>query len=551
MRKVIAYASLPLLGLASAYLALKAWDGVVGYRSPYAERAPALSRRQPLIPDPPARKLVFIVVDGLREDVALADPAFRALASRGAFYTARTGLPSLSLPGWTYLLTGAPQWVSGVTTNWEKGPVRMESLFSLARAAGMSTALAGDASWERLFGPDIQRAAYFQEKEEPTDTRVAEAALELYRGGAGFLLVHLPDVDKAGHRYGSASPEYRQAAATALSLALDLSARLGPDTLLVLTADHGHIPAGGHGGGEPAVRRVPLVLAGPGVRPGTHPGEVPQGSATVTVAALLGFPRPALSTDPILADALDITPSLAEEVLARSSAQRASTLAALAEAVSGTRVAETEPGPRNLTEAAAAERRTEALLARALASRARRETLTRALLLLPIAALWLLVLALASRRAPAAGLGALWAGLILALLSLLTRGFSLSAFNTEADVNRFILRTLLISFAAALLLSAVLGALGRSAVRAGSGASGGSTRVSLKTLAWSAFFLALPAIAFLARYGVVFRFELPDFSWGMATYSSLLSLTGLGLAAPLGHMVEGAWGRRKGSIHRS
>src|SRR5205814_2939737 len=71
-----------------------------------------------------------------------------------------------------------------------------------------------------------------------------------------------------------------------------LAARWGDRGPMLVLSDHGHMPRGGHGGAEPAVRRAFLVLAGPGVRAG---GRVPRASTVdvaPTLAALLGVPAP-------------------------------------------------------------------------------------------------------------------------------------------------------------------------------------------------------------------------------------------------------------------
>src|SRR5439155_164154 len=79
-----------------------AWTAVKDYRSPY------LFAVVPGEPTPPLTDhVVLVIVDGLRNDVAHTLPVFQRVGREGSFLTARTGLPSLSLPGWTFLTTGA------------------------------------------------------------------------------------------------------------------------------------------------------------------------------------------------------------------------------------------------------------------------------------------------------------------------------------------------------------------------------------------------------------------------------------------------------------
>ncbi|WP_426506516.1 alkaline phosphatase family protein [Dactylosporangium sp. McL0621] len=52
---------------------------------------------------------------------------------------------------------------------------------------------------------------------------------------------YLPDVDRAGHDFGIATPEWHQAAAAADRLVTRLVDGLPPDTALIVTADHGQL----------------------------------------------------------------------------------------------------------------------------------------------------------------------------------------------------------------------------------------------------------------------------------------------------------------------
>ena len=71
-------------------------------------------------------------------------------------------------------------------------------------------------------------------------------------------------MDKAGHRQGAASAQYRQAAAEADALLDRLLAVAPPSAGLrwLVLSDHGQRPRGGHGGAEPAIRIVRACLAG-------------------------------------------------------------------------------------------------------------------------------------------------------------------------------------------------------------------------------------------------------------------------------------------------
>src|SRR5205085_2370798 len=89
------------------------------------------------------------------------------------------------------------------------------------------------------------------------------------------------------------SAEYRQACRELDAMVARIAAQLQPSDSLVVTADHGHIAFGGHGGNEPRVRSVPLILAGHGVAAGHSLARVSNLDVAPTVAALLGIAPPA------------------------------------------------------------------------------------------------------------------------------------------------------------------------------------------------------------------------------------------------------------------
>jgi hypothetical protein len=119
-------------------------------------------------------------------------------------------------------------------------------------------------------------------------------------------------VDAAGHAHGGDSPQYREAAeiadrALARALAkIDLS-----QDAVVITADHGHTGRGGHGGLEPEVLTVPLIMAGAGVKPGATAIDAHLIDIAPTVSALLGIPAPGHGLGRTLTEVLQLDPGQA------------------------------------------------------------------------------------------------------------------------------------------------------------------------------------------------------------------------------------------------
>ncbi len=309
VRRVIAGAICVVVAAASFSGAIGLFGSLFDYRSPM-RTVPAVPTSGPATGPTSAlsRRVVAVLVDGLRVDTA-ADattmPFLADLRSRGAAATMGVRTPSYSVPGWTVLMTGA--WTEvhgGLAMNppvVAEAPAWSEdSVFRAAHDAGLRTGVSGTDWFTPLIPPtDLTTSFFVHEETDAADQASTDAAVRMIGGDqVDFLLVHLNEVDHAGHHSGGGtSPAWRAAATKAdarlraIAGALDLSR----DTLVVFS-DHGHLDQGGHGGPEDIVVRSPLVLAGSGVRAGASAGG---GSAT--------------ARDPMVIDAqqTDLAPTLA------------------------------------------------------------------------------------------------------------------------------------------------------------------------------------------------------------------------------------------------
>ncbi len=239
-----------------------------------------------------------MIVDGLTEAMSRQLDTMQRLRSYGTDYVVTAGQPSLSYPNWTNLLSGAPAQISGVTTNDYVGPVKVETLFQTATRAEVPVVFVGPEDFQKLYDITANTTASFMQPWSETKylsslyvdnaIRLAEAAKPQ------LLVVHLPDIDEAGHRSGSASEDY---ARTARKVDADLgrlvTALQDGSTVFVVAADHGHIGSGGHGGWESVATSVPAVFSGPGIAIGA--GTASQSDVAPTVALLAGVPVPRFS----------------------------------------------------------------------------------------------------------------------------------------------------------------------------------------------------------------------------------------------------------------
>jgi predicted AlkP superfamily pyrophosphatase or phosphodiesterase len=228
-------------------------------------------------------RVLIITVDGLRPDLALLTdmPKLRGLLKEGTYtFWARTTELGITLPSHTSMLTGVTPARHGITWNDDDGNdqgVRYPNyptLFELAKKAGYTTALVGAKSkFNALTKPgtldhaDIPSPEENSRRNEEVATRAAELIVSRR---PQVMMVHLGDVDRAGHGAGWATPPQIAAIQTAdaaigkVLAALRASGKYD-DTLIIVTADHGGFGRT-HGRGDVRSAFIPWIAIGPGVR---------------------------------------------------------------------------------------------------------------------------------------------------------------------------------------------------------------------------------------------------------------------------------------------
>lgn len=320
MKKIASLVVVPLILLLWAQFGAQklteySFNALVKYPSPYLA---------PLNPgkdgDPIAKQVVIVVVDALRADASRTMPTLNSLRAQGADRTLQVGLPSFSLPGWTVIGTGAWQEQSGVTLNFYSEDVKLDTIFEAAKRKGLTTAIAAAGTgWKQLYprGVDVNYGA--TEPKDYTDLvavrqeddQIEAMALKILKENKpNLLLVHFVEPDDAGHAQGTVGSSYQQAITTVdtriahLNAALDLS-----QAVFIVTADHGQIDQGGHGGGEPQAMTVPLVAVGKSIQTGQY-NAVTQANIAPTLAVLLGTSIPAHNQGQPLFDMLTVDAKL-------------------------------------------------------------------------------------------------------------------------------------------------------------------------------------------------------------------------------------------------
>lgn len=257
------------------------------------------------------RHTAFIVVDGLRRDAAETMHVTQELARAGQCRVSDQGSLTVSRPEYALLSTGLEVDRTGSRNNDLTAPLAAESIWQVARASGLHVAGSSHLPWfAQLFPGGFDRF-----------THLKDHAGNVFAAENGELLdvnvFHPLYVDEKAHHHGAASPEYAAAVARADGEIAGLLARMDlAQDLVVLTADHGHRDAGGHGGAQPEIAKVLVCFAGVGVEHRSDRAAFDGRSTAPALAVLLGlrFPRNMRAGD----DGLDVLWEIAHEDAVRA-----------------------------------------------------------------------------------------------------------------------------------------------------------------------------------------------------------------------------------------
>lgn len=505
-------------------------DSVYAYRSPLYANPPAPG--QPL-GQPATRRVVFVLIDALREDTSLKRdvmPFLNELRDRGAWATMHSRAPSYSEPGYSVLLTGAwPDLSDGPAINepYDEIPTwTQDNLFSAVHRAGLKTAVSGYNWFEKLIPQsDVATSFYTPGEDQTADRAVVDAALPwLQAGGYQLVLIHIDQVDYAGHHQGGPrDPRWDAAARRADDLVREIAAILNfdQDTLFVCS-DHGQINQGGHGGQDPITLIEPFVLAGPSVKPG-HYGDVQMVDVAPTLAALLGANIPASSQGHVRTEMLTFNADQVAAIQSALQAQQSKLLDAY-EAAIGRRV--------QVKSGADVAASYQAALEAAHAARLNSERLPRIILALILALIPAVVLFLKRSRDVAFLLGGAVLYIILFNLRyavLSGRTYSLSSVVSANELIMYSAITVLIALALSWLVTSLISGAFRRAPRLAAETALGLTFVTM-------YLLSLPVLWSLALNGGLVTWTLPDF---LSSFLLFLSLIQILIVAVLGLALTG------------
>lgn len=256
------------------------------------------------MPSTPARKAVFILLDGIPADVIerVPTPALDAIAAAGGYARAHVGgalggptqTPTVSAPGYMSLLTGT--WAnkhnvrgnSNQSPNYDywnifrivetAEPARRSALFStwtdnrtVLIAPGRPGA--GDFQLDHVAdGFELDTIAFPHDRASryilAIDERVtAEAAAHIAAVGPDLTWVYLQHTDDAGHAFGDsenfyAAVQLADAMIGRIWEAVQQRQALGEEWMIVVTTDHGRDGATGRGhGGQSDRERTTWIVS--------------------------------------------------------------------------------------------------------------------------------------------------------------------------------------------------------------------------------------------------------------------------------------------------
>lgn len=234
-------------------------------------------------------KVIFVMIDALGADTATRRAGYLEHLTKykkAAKYRMQGDLPSASRPMYETLMTGVPSYIHGIVSNRTVRKSRCENLFSLCNKAGLVTGAAAfqwiselytgrcpfdlyeDRFLEKPVG-SLDCGIFYSDCDYPDSQLYADGEYLRKKYVPDFLLIHPMHLDTVGHRYGSESKEYQEAADFSIQQVAMLCREwneAGYD--IIVTGDHGMDTLGIHGGNEKKQTDVPFYIISDKVKGG-------------------------------------------------------------------------------------------------------------------------------------------------------------------------------------------------------------------------------------------------------------------------------------------
>ncbi|MEV8390841.1 MULTISPECIES: alkaline phosphatase family protein [unclassified Streptomyces] len=209
--------------------------------------------------------------------------------------------PTMSGPGWSTIITGVWPDKHKVKDNNFTGQqfARYPDFLTRIETARPALRTCAVSSWapltDTVFSSKVDTRISTPGAEYDTGT-TSRVVAELGSGNPDAVFVQLDNVDHAGHSYGAASRQYLDAIhgvdsqiGQMLAAVNGRSTYGSEDWLIMVTTDHGHTDAGGHGGSSRPERETFLIATGPTVTAGSTRHDIRMPDVAASALAHLGI----------------------------------------------------------------------------------------------------------------------------------------------------------------------------------------------------------------------------------------------------------------------
>lgn len=261
--------------------------------------------------------ILLVIIDGARRDYLYSEnisPKIVSLWNKNGlrFNHAYSMAPSISAANYFSIVSGAAPFLHGVINNNQRFPAdqKVRTLFHSFSENGISSCVIG-FNWYKDMFKGVTNYIPAECCERDDSAEVARTVTEMIRLNnlPFFTLVHFLAPDNMAHRTGSSSSnEYIESIKTIDGLIDDIYKNLiksFPESLVIITSDHGMNIDGNHGGTDDNTIRIPLYFISPSIPRGSTDRDVYNISIAPTIAALSRIPIPSFSCGSMIYDILN------------------------------------------------------------------------------------------------------------------------------------------------------------------------------------------------------------------------------------------------------
>ncbi|XP_055377960.1 GPI ethanolamine phosphate transferase 1 [Condylostylus longicornis] len=331
-------------------------------------RSPILTTLTPQndLENPPARRLVLIVTDGLRassfyKDKSKLVPNIKSIfLEQGCIGISHTRVPTESRPGHIALIAGLYEDPSAVTKGWKENPIDFDSVFNrsyITRAWGASDILSifakcTDKEKIEIFMYDHDLDFSGKDKTYKLDEWVFDRfekflessdKIKLKSERKVIYFLHLLGLDSSGHIHLPNTKLFNENLNYTEGRIYDLYQKFEEIfddklTAYILTSDHGMSDTGAHGAGSQAETDTPLFVWGAGVKTCTKDNlisknyikfgryeipllEVEQAAVAPLMSSLIGVAAPMNNYGKLPVEILNVSDEYAAEAVFNNAKQ--------------------------------------------------------------------------------------------------------------------------------------------------------------------------------------------------------------------------------------